>query len=336
MTASVNVWIVVLNYNGLEDTRKCLRSLAAIDYPRLSTVVVDNASQVDPVPLLALEFPACHLIRNSANLGFAGGNNRGIEYALARGAEWVMLLNNDTVVSPEVLKSLTDAVRVQPRFGIAGPVINSMDEPDAVMNDGVLFNHRSFTGFFERKPIPLRCAQPPLLTEVDVVNGCCMTVSAAVFRTIGLIDEQFFLVHEESDFCLRAKEAGFACGVIGEVLVWHKGSSSFKRSGLPTQRYYDARNLYLLLTKHAGADSRQKSFSRSRLAYFKYVFYRYAIERENGQHEAAEAVIQGVCDAMARRYGQYLPQRHLVGVAIKILFEAVRYRPRIAVAWRQA
>ena len=89
--------------------------------------------------------------------------------------------------------------------------------------------------------MPERSAEPPTVTDVDIVNGCCMMVAAAVFRRIGLIDDRFFLIHEEADFCLRARKSGFRCGVIGEALVWHKGSQSFRRAGLRVQRYYDAR-----------------------------------------------------------------------------------------------
>ena len=87
---------------------------------------------------------------------------------------------------------------------------------------------------------------PPRVAEVDIVNGCCMMVSASVIRTIGMIDERFFLIHEESDFSCGAREAGFRCGILSEALVWHKGSSSFQRAGRQTQRYYDARNLYFV------------------------------------------------------------------------------------------
>src|SRR5437764_748752 len=83
----------------------------------------------------------------------------------------------------------------------------------------------------------------PAAPEVDIVNGCCMMVRAEVFARVGLVDERFFLVHEESDLCLRARRAGFRCGVFGEALVWHKGSSAFARTGKRLQRYYDTRNL---------------------------------------------------------------------------------------------
>src|SRR5204863_3144494 len=120
-----------------------------------------------------------------------------------------------------------------------------LEEPDTVMTDGCVFNAPGYEGFFQRRPVPLAPGALPRVTEVDIVNGCCMMIAAPVFRRVGLVDERFFLIHEESDFCLRARRAGFRCGVLGEVLVWHKGSSSFKRTGRQTQRYYDARNLYL-------------------------------------------------------------------------------------------
>src|SRR5262249_42366733 len=203
-----------------------------------SIVLVDNASTPDPIPELRGEFPECHFVRNPINRGWAGGNNSGIEYALDRGADQIVLLNNDTVVSPDLVDRLLRAATVRPEFGILGPVIRYLEGDQDVMTAGCVFNQPEHAGFLQRKEVPLITADPPAITDVDIVNGCCMMIAASVFRSIGLIDERFFLVHEESDFCLRARRAGFACGVIGESLVWHKGSSSFKRTGKSLQRYY--------------------------------------------------------------------------------------------------
>jgi GT2 family glycosyltransferase len=305
--------VVLVNYNGLEDTRKCLRSLRQVAYSPLSVVVVDNASREDPTPALRREFPECHLVRNPVNGGWAGGNNAGAVYALERGADQVLLLNNDTVVSPRLAHALLAAAR--PELGILGPVIYFMDEPDEVMTDGCLFNRPRAPGFFQRKPVPLDRAGSPRVTDVDIVNGCAMMIGAHVFRRIGLIDERFFLIHEEADFCLRARQAGFRCGVLDEGLVWHKGSSSFKRTGSRLQRYYDTRNLYLLLKKHAAAHRPGRGSLAGCLEYLKYSYYRYALEREAGQADAADAVLEGLCDAVSRQYGPFAP------------------RPRPAVPW---
>lgn len=316
------VAMVLLNYNGLEDTRKCLASIERVDYRPLLAIVVDNASQEDPTKVLQTEFPWCTIIRSEKNQGWAGGNNIGIRYALDKKSDYVILLNNDTVVSEEIVSRLMDAVSGHAEFGIVGPVINAMDHRDRVQTDGCLFNRANAPGFFLRKVVPLKRCSPPEITEVDIVNGCCMMISSSVFHTIGLIDERFFLIHEESDYCLRAREAGFYCGVIGESLVWHKHSASFTRAGNWRQRYYDVRNLFLLLRKHPAAHHGSHSQYRSWLRYCKYVYYCYCLERENGGEEGKKAVVQGVCDAISGRFGPWVSGAPYAGPLVGIVFEA--------------
>jgi GT2 family glycosyltransferase len=322
----MNLWIVGVNYNGWEDTRKCLHSLQAVAAPRPSVVLVDNASAADGIPALREEFPWCHFLRNAVNGGWAGGNNTGIVYALQRGADQVVLLNNDTTVSADFTARLAAAAAAHPDYGVLGPVINFMDDPGEVMTDGCLFNRPGGTGFFQRQAAPLARADPPALTDVDIVNGCCMMIGRRVFERVGLIDERFFLIHEESDFCLRARQAGFRCGIVGESLVWHKGSSSFKRSGKRWQRYYDARNLHLLLQKHQHTHRPGRGAWRSRLEYLKYVYYRYTIEREEGHADAADAVLEGVCDALGGRYGPYTQCPRRGAGLLRFLFDTWRKR----------
>jgi GT2 family glycosyltransferase len=315
----MKIWIVVVNYDGWEDTWKCLRSLTALTAPAC-TVLVDNASTTDRLAEARDQFPWCHVVRNPVNGGWAGGNNTGIRYALERGADQVLLLNNDTTVAPRLAEAMLAAAAAHPAYGVLGPVIYFMDEPDAVMTDGCVFN-RPGPGFFQRKQVPLGARSTPQVVDVDIVNGCAMMIGAAVFRRIGLIDERFFLIHEESDFCLRARRAGFCCGVLNQGLVWHKGSSAFRRSGKRWQRYYDARNLALLLRKHHVRHRAGRGAWRSRLEYVKYVYYRYAIEREEGQPDAAEAVLEGVCDALAGRYGVYSRAPRAALPVVRSLFE---------------
>jgi GT2 family glycosyltransferase len=320
MSSRPDLWVVVLNHNGLEDTRKCLASLGAARAPRLATVVVDNASADDPITVLRTEFPWAHYVQSAVNGGYAGGNNLGIIHALKGGAEYILLLNNDTIVAPEFASRLAAAAAAYPRYGVLGPVINHLDEPGAVMTDGVVFNRLDAPGFFQRWPVILTNGNSPTVTEVDIVNGCCMMVAARVFRRIGLIEERFFLVHEESDFCLRARRAGIRCAVVGETLVWHKGSSAFQRSGKRLQRYYDARNLWLLLRKHHTTCQGARGAWRSRLEYLKYLYYRYSAEQEQGHPEAATAVLEGLCDALAGCYGAYKPGPRPALPALRWLF----------------
>jgi GT2 family glycosyltransferase len=287
------------------------------------------------------EFPWCPVVHNPVNGGWAGGNNVGARHALERGTDLVVLLNNDTVVAPDFVSRLTAAAEAHPEYSVLGPVIRFLDPPHEVQTDGCLFNRPARPGFFQRKLVPLTpvVAQPgdrvttgdkggtvPAVSDVDIVNGCCMMVRAGVFRRIGLIDERFFLIHEESDFCLRARRAGFRCGVISEALVWHKGSSSFKRTGSRWQRYYDARNLCLLLSKHAATHSRGRRPLQSLWEYLRYTYHRYSLEREGGQDDAALAVLEGLCDAAARRFGPFSRRPRLLLPLVRGVFNALHNR----------
>lgn len=318
---NANVWIVTVNYNGLEDTRKCLSSLAQLSTPA-SVLMVDNASRIDPRIELQPAFPQVHFVRNDVNAGWSGGNNTGIRFALERGAEFVFLLNNDTTVAPDLIARLLAAAKVFPAFGIIGPIIRYMAEPDLTMTDGVVFNRPGYPGFFQRKPVPVNAAETPIVEEVDIVNGCAMLVRAEVFRRIGLIDDRFFLIHEEADFCLRAREAGFACGVLAEPLVWHKGSSAFKNSGKRWQRYYDTRNLGLLLSKHRGTHAQRGVSSYAH--YLRYAYHRYCHEREEGHADAADAVLEGLVDVATRRFGPFHARKRWSVPVLRSIFDVAR------------
>ena len=233
-----------------------------------------------------------------------------------------MLLNNDTTVAPQLISSLLEAAAANPSYGIIGPIIYFMDDPDTVMTDGCVFNHASHPGFFERKEVPLMGTTA--VTPVEIVNGCCMMVNREVFEAIGPIDERFFLIHEESDFCLRAREAGFGCGVLNTALVWHKGSVSFKRTGSRIQRYYDSRNLRLLLRKHFYKHPEGRNRLESMKTYWRYVYYRYSIERENRSPDSADAVLEGVWDGLHRHYGPAEKRRRWGVPVLRGVFEAVR------------
>ncbi len=318
------VAIVVLDYNGLDDTRRCLESLRAVTYPRLSVVLVDNASAIDPAPEARRCLPDVVTMRNGSNLGYAGGNNRGIQAALSAGADYVIVLNNDTVVAPTLVAELLTVFRTDDTLGIVGPVVNYLDEPRRVMTEGVRFNRGPGTAFFTPVHVPLDSTSAPQPVRVDIVNGCCMMVRAAVFRAIGFFDEALFIVHEESDFCLRARAGGFGCAVLGRTLVWHKGSSAFDRSGRQIQRYFDTRNLYYLLRRYAGSNGARPWMS-SFVHYLRYAYYRYATEIEAGKHQAARAVVEGLSDALVGVTGPYGALRRRTTLVVRTAFGLGRF-----------
>ncbi len=330
--------IVLVDYNGLDDTRKCLASLAGLA-GAARVVVVDNASRVDVATALSGAFPWATFLRAERNGGWAGGNNLGLKFALDTGADLVILLNNDTVVGPDFACRMVAAADAHPEFGILGPVIRFLAPPHEVQTDGVVFNGPARPGFFQRLAVPLPPAgttpgaaqgEPPggasAVAEVDIVNGCCLMVRRAVVERVGLIDEAYFLVHEESDFCLRAQEAGFKNGVVAESLVWHKGSSSFQREGKRLQRYFDTRNLARLLRRHRGRPTARGPWA-SRRHYLRYAYDRYSIEREGGFRDSADAILEGLYDALTGRWGPYSARRRPGLALLRLAFGS---------AWRVA
>jgi len=318
--------VVVVHYGDIQDTCKCLESLIRLDFDSYRIVVVDNGSDPAAGPEIARRFPQAHVIRRETNGGWAGGNNTGIRFALENGVEHVVLLNNDTTVAPDLLDTLLRAARQAPEFGILGPVIAFMDEPDQVRTDGFMFNRPDQPSLLQRKEVAVNPAEPAAITEVDIVNGCCMMVDARVFRCIGLVDERFFLVHEESDLCLRAGRAGFRCGVIGKPLLWHKGSRAFAATGKRLQRYYDARNLWLLVRKHSAIHRQGRGPWRSRLEYLRSVYFRYCIERDEEREDIAHAVLEGVWDAWTGHYDAYVARNRPGLRTLRCLFDWWRCR----------
>src|SRR5438445_788216 len=141
------VAIVLVDYNGLADTRRCLESLSRLAGD-IDVIVVDNASKADVQAALGGDFPSAHFVRCPVNGGWAGGNNRGMKIALARGADLVVLLNNDTTVEPSFVERLVAAAEAHPNYGILGPVIRFLSPPHEVQTEGVSFNKPHRPGFF--------------------------------------------------------------------------------------------------------------------------------------------------------------------------------------------
>ena len=305
MPPAETIYVVVLSYNGLADTRKCLTSLEPAVRPGVRPVLLDNGSTDGTADAVRAEFPWCEVLRVEVNHGPVGGNNAGIRAALESGEKWIMLLNNDTTVDERLFETMMAAATANPGFDVLGPVIYFMDDPDVVMTDGCLFNPPGGRGFFARKEVPLTRQQPPRATEVDIVNGCCLMIRSDAVRRAGVFDDRIFMYHDEADLCLRVKASGGRLGVIDHGLIWHKGSATSQATGKKSIRYFDARNLWYILGKREVAGVNKRGRLASRVAYFRYMYYWYSAEREAGNHPSATAVVDGICDGLARVSGPY-------------------------------
>jgi GT2 family glycosyltransferase/glycosyltransferase involved in cell wall biosynthesis len=244
---------VVLNHRTPDDTVLAIDYLRTSDAPLRTCWVVDNGSQDGRLEFLRRGIGDARLIESGQNLGFSGGANLGIRAALARGAERVLLLNNDAVLPPDSLEAMHEALDRDPGLGIVGGTIVSRADPDLIVSQGIRFSTRTgrmrHIGFGRRIGTTVWDAVP--VRGVDAVSGCAMLVRREVFDRVGLLDECYFFSFEDIDFCLRARTAGFrtACAVRATVL--HAGSASIGPRS-PRLIYFGIRNHLLLGSRLPG------------------------------------------------------------------------------------
>jgi GT2 family glycosyltransferase len=239
------VAMVILNYNGYDDTVACLRSLAALRYRSVWTIVVDNGSGDDSARRLRVEFPGLKLIETGANLGFAAGNNVGIRAALAAGAEFVLLLNNDTIVAPELLDALLDVCSADPSIGVAGPKIYYHAQPDVIWSAGGVIDWRRGRSTM-RGLDQVDRGQWDAVAQVDFVTGCALLVRRAALEQAGLLDERFGMYYEETEWCVRIARCGWRIAYVPGGRLWHKIRPAQQEQS-PRIIYYMTRNRLLFL-----------------------------------------------------------------------------------------
>lgn len=221
-----SIYAVILNWNLASDTIECIKSLQTAGLPLDQVILVDNGSTDNSLEQLALTLgPAIKYAPLTENLGFAGGVNVGIRYALQAGAEWVLLINNDTLVRPDFLRELATAVWERPDWRIIAPMILYADDPEIVWSLGdryigpTLLTHSILRN--RRAPDDL-----PAYIAADSINACAMLVHRDVFAHIGGFNEAYFMYAEDVDFCWRARQAGFHMGAATRARMWHKVSRS--------------------------------------------------------------------------------------------------------------
>ncbi len=295
-TAQPRVFIVILNWNGLEDTLECLRELEHLEYSNRRTVIVDNGSSDGSLDIIQARHPDVTLIRNGVNLGFTGGCNVGLQYAREQGTDYVWLLNNDAVVPPRSLSILVEAAERSPKVGLVGPVVRFFDKPDEVQFAGTLLDPLSE----EETHIRLRAfGDPDDPNAWLVLVGTALLVKTDVINKIGLLDERYFAYCEDWDYSVRAFQAGFDVLVERAASILHKSTGSMGRES-SIKEYYMVRNRYIFWRSHLPAAAQRGYASR---------FVGWALERAllnsrtRGKEHLVPAALDGIWDALKGRAG---------------------------------
>lgn len=274
------VYIILLNWNGWQDTIECLESLEKATYPNFNVVIIDNASANDsvarirasikerriplaeyklesrkeqPVPINAEEpkktgLRRVELISSAENLGFCAGNNVGMEFAHRAGADYFLILNNDTIVEPNFLEPMVEVAETTDNVGLVGGVICYAESPETIWWAGGKFDYLLETQRnLDRHHINEVQNTRPF--ETDWVSGCMTLVPRTTFESLGGYCEDFFIWSDEWDFSLRVKESGKCLLVVPQSIIYHKVG---KALGIlkPLSYYYGTRNRLLLKKKH--------------------------------------------------------------------------------------
>lgn len=288
------VCVVIVNWNRWDDTAICVDSLLAMTYDYLDIVVVDNHSKTNGEEAFRNRWPNVEIIHTPINLGFAGGANAGIRHALARNADFIFTLNNDTLVDPYCLTELLAVAASDSTIGIVGPKIYYRTTPPRIWFAGAN-RHRwslSLLNFGRGQPDGSR------FDEARRVNYLCagaMLVRRSVFEIVGLFDSGYFMYYEDCDFCIRTSTYGYDLQYVPSAKVWHQVAASTGGEGSPMEVYYRTCSVFRFIWQHS------RGLHRTTLVGLRivYVLAQAVHQRLAGHASTAMALWRGLCDGWA-------------------------------------
>jgi GT2 family glycosyltransferase len=306
---SPHVAVVVLSFNAREDTLACVESLERMDWERLTTIVVDNASADGTLEAVQERFPGVVAIRNEENLGFAGGNNIGMRAALDAGADYVLVLNNDTVTDERLVAELVAVASARPDAGTLCPLIRYVDPPDRIWYAGARFDPRAIhngrhTGYGERD-----VGQYHTIRETGRATGAAMLVPRRVLEEVGLFDSKLFIQVEDVDISLRMRAAGYRILFVPTAIVWHRVALTSGGERGPATAYYEMRNSLAVSFRHAPARGLERLRREAGMLGVHLLHSRLA----PAPVENARAILSGWRDFRAGRFGPRGEPRRVAG-----------------------
>ena len=246
------VCVITLNWNGRNDTIEWAASLGKLDYPNYSLVVVDNGSSDGSVAALREQYPDITVIENGRNLGYAEGFNVGLKYAYEQGADYFLIMNNDTIAAPGCLTALVQVAETDPCIGFVSGKVYYYQDPNRLQTAGRL-NHpillvQDLVGRDE-----IDTGQYDEVKEYDFLDDIFLLVRRQAYEDTGGYDANFFLYYEETDWCARVRRAGYKLVYTPEAKIWHKHGMSTGGVKSPTFVYYNARNQIVFMRRNSSS-----------------------------------------------------------------------------------
>lgn len=245
------VFVLILSYNGVKWLKGCLPTVLGMDYLNYEVVVIDNGSSDDTQSFLRANFPQVQIVALQPNRGYAGGFDAGLEYAANLGADYFLVMNNDTEIDRHALTALVDAAEAQDRAGFVTGKVYFHDRRDVFQSvgkkDDPIQGSGDYIGYEEKD-----AGQYEALEERAFVDDVYTLVNRRLYDQIGGYDPQFYLQCEEFDWQLRAKEAGWKIYYTPHAKLWHYGSVTTGGVGSPVNNYFLERSRIIAIAKHKG------------------------------------------------------------------------------------
>ncbi len=296
---------LILVWNEIEDTSRCIESLLDSDYPNQHILLVDNGSREGIVAALRDRYPSVEIFELGRNLGFSAGNNAGIEHARRSGFDYIFLLNQDTLVAADTLRQLVEFAQEHADAGIVGPAVLCYPQDSLLYAAGGSITWRAGEtrnlGMFEPAASSPHLGPP---RPVGFVPGCGMLVRARFLDEVGLLDPDYFFNFEEVAWAVRGRRAGFTCWCVPSARMWHKISASIGSTS-PANTYYMTRNALQFFWGNAAGAARFEAIARILLRTLRTVaaWTLKPAYRSNGYHRRALANLMAIRDFLRGRYG---------------------------------
>jgi GT2 family glycosyltransferase len=294
--------VILLNWNGLADTEECIESLQKSSMP-VDIYVVDNASANNQSTILKNKFSAVRVLAQTDNLGFCKGNNVGIQQAINDGTDYVLILNNDTIVPPDAIEVLFNEFSTVAGIGALSPVILEYPAVDTVWFAKAVWDTRraQFSLNPEKRAYKdLKKQAAPWYSQFAC--GCCLFTSAAILKEAGLLDERYFAYFDEADWCKRLERLHYKSYTTAKTIIYHKVSQS--SPGL-VSTYLMTRNRLLWMKENLSFGERLKSFTYLNKEFLWHLFNKWGLCRGAYTRAYSKAYLRGVFDYRLRRFGKW-------------------------------
>lgn len=287
------VFIILLNYNGYEDTIEAVKSLESITYNNYEIVVVDNASTNSSFDILKEEMGERHHVMSSgANKGFAFGNNVGIDFAMKKGADYVLLINNDTTVEKDFLEPLVESAEEDKNVGLTTGLILNYYNKDIIWYGGGELNWNKFYGYHISEGKELRDTVQEK-KEITFATGCLMLIKKEVIEKLGGLPEEYFMYYEDVDFCAKLKENNYKIIYDPSSIIYHKISAASGESESPFAIEWNTRNRLRFMNKYKNNTSKLKFKAIKTYFYLTRVIKTFKYIKEN-RNDKVKALIKGI------------------------------------------